>query len=154
MISILTETYIINLIQPFHRNPITELRKIPKIYFFDLGLRNYIIDNFNTLEKRTDSGALIENYAFLALKNNFPEATINYWRTIAKAEVDFVLRMKDEIIPVEVKYQSFKAPKISRGLRNFVKSYNAKRALVVTKDFWSETKIDGTNFLFVPTFYL
>jgi predicted AAA+ superfamily ATPase len=154
MISILTETYIINLIQPFHRNPITELRKIPKIYFFDLGLRNYIIDNFNTLEKRTDSGALIENYAFLALKNNFPEATINYWRTIAKAEVDFVLRMRDEIIPVEVKYQSFKAPKISRGLRNFVKSYNAKRALVVTKDFWSETKIDGTNFLFVPTFYL
>jgi hypothetical protein len=154
IISILSETYIINLIQPFHRNPITELKKIPKVYFFDLGLRNYIIDNFNTLEKRTDSGALIENFVFLTLKNNYLEITINYWRTIAKAEVDFVLRIEDEIIPVEVKYQSFKEPKISRSLRNFIKSYNIKRTLVVTKDFWGETKIDDTNFLFVPVFYL
>ena len=154
IISILSETYIINLIQPFHRNPITELKKIPKVYFFDLGLRNYIIDNFNTLEKRTDSGALIENFVFLTLKNNYLEITINYWRTIAKAEVDFVLRIEDEIIPVEVKHQSFKEPKISRSLRNFIKSYNIKRTLVVTKDFWGETKIDDTNFLFVPVFYL
>jgi predicted AAA+ superfamily ATPase len=154
IISILSETYIINLIQPFYRNPITELRKVPKVYFFDLGLRNYIIDNFNPLEKRTDSGAMVENFVFLSLRHNFPEATINYWRTIAKAEVDFVLRVKDEIIPIEVKYQSFKEPKISRSLRSFIKSYKIKKALVVTKDFWSKIKINGTTILFVPAYYL
>jgi len=154
IISILSETYIISLIQPFFRNPITELKKVPKVYFFDLGLRNYIIDNFNSLEKRTDSGALIENFVFLSLKNNFQETTINYWRTIAKAEVDFVLRVKDEIIPIEVKYQSFRAPKVSRSLRSFIKSYKTKKALVVTKDFWGKTKVDNTTVFFVPACYL
>ncbi len=154
MISILSETYIINLIQPFYRNPVTELKKVPKLYFFDLGLRNYIIDNFNPLEKRTDSGALVENLVFLSLKNTFPEAMINYWRTIAKAEVDFILRIKDEIIPIEVKYQSLKKPKVSKGLRSFIKTYKIKKALIITKDFWSKIKIDETEILFVPAFYL
>jgi hypothetical protein len=154
IISILSETYIIRLIQPFFKNPITELKKAPKTYFFDLGLRNYIIDNFNPLEKRTDSGALIENLTFLSLKNTFPKTTINYWRTIAKAEVDFVLRIKDETIPIEVKYQNFKKPQISRSLRSFIKSYKTKKALVVTKDFWSKMKLNDTNILFVPTCYL
>jgi len=154
IISILLETYIISMVQPFYRNPITELRKAPKVYFFDLGLRNYIIDNFNPLEKRPDSGALIENFVFLSLKNSFHEATVNYWRTIAKAEVDFVLRIKDEIIPIEVKYQSFKKPKVSRSLRSFIKSYKTKKALVFTKDFWSKKRLNDTSILFVPACYL
>ena len=154
IISILSETYIISMVQPFYRNPITELRKAPKVYFFDLGLRNYIIDNFNPLEKRPDSGALIENFVFLSLKNSFHEATVNYWRTIAKAEVDFVLRIKDEIIPIEVKYQSFKKPKVSRSLRSFIKSYKTKKALVFTKDFWSKKRLNNTSILFVPACYL
>jgi predicted AAA+ superfamily ATPase len=154
IISILSETYVISLIQPFFKNPITELRKVPKVYFFDLGLRNYIINNFNPLNKRTDNGALIENLIFLSLKNGFPETTINYWRTIAKAEVDFVLRIKDEIIPIEIKYQNFKEPKISRSLRNFIKSYKTKKALVVTKDFWSKMRLNDASILFVPACYL
>jgi predicted AAA+ superfamily ATPase len=154
IISILSETYIISLIQPFHRNPITELKKVPKVYFFDSGLRNYIIDNFNPLEKRTDSGALIENSVFLRVRKDFPDVTINYWRTISKAEVDFVLRMKDEIIPIEVKYQSFKVPKISKSLRSFIESYKTRKAVVVTKDFWGETRIDDAKILFVPACYV
>src|SRR3989304_5856883 len=96
----------VQLIQPFHKNHITELKKNPKTYFLDLGLRNYIINNFNPLEKRTDAGALIENFVFLCLRNNFPDKTINYWRTTAKAEVDFILRLNGELIPIEVKYQT------------------------------------------------
>lgn len=154
IISILSETYIVSLLQPFYRNPITELKKVPKGYFFDLGLRNYIIGNFNNLEIRADSGALIENFVFLSLRNSFPEQTMNYWRTIAKAEVDFVLRINDEIIPIEVKYQSLREPKVSRSLRSFVKSYKTKKALVVTKDFWSKTKVNNTSILFAPACYL
>lgn len=154
ILSILSETYIVALVQPFYKNPITELKKAPKMYFLDLGLRNYVINNFNTLEQRTDSGALVENFVFLSLRNNFQEAMINYWRTIAKAEVDFVLRIKDEVIPVEVKYQTFRAPKVSRGLRSFIKTYKTEKALVVTKDYWGKTKINGTKVLFSPACYL
>lgn len=154
MISVLSETYIVNLIQPFYRNPVTELKKVPKVYFFDTGLRNYIIDNFNPLEKRTDSGALIENNVFLSLRNIFQDATINYWRTIAKAEVDFVLRIKDVIVPIEAKYQSFKEPKVSRSLRSFIKSYETKRSLVITRDFWGKTKVNNATILFAPAHYL
>lgn len=153
-ISILTETYIISLLKPYYRNPLTELRKIPKAYFFDLGLRNYIINNFNPPEKRTDTGALIENFALLSLKNSFPDAEINYWRTISKAEVDFVLRTADETIPIEVKYQTFKKPKISRSLRSFINTHKTKRALILTKDSWNKTKINDTTILFAPACYL
>ncbi|MGQ9719549.1 MAG: ATP-binding protein [Nitrososphaerales archaeon] len=154
IISVLSETYIVSLIQPFYRNPLTELRKAPKVYFFDLGLRNHIVTDFNSLDKRTDRGELIENFVFLSLKNNFQEATVNYWRSIAKAEVDFVLRVKDEIIPVEVKYQSLRVPKVSRSLRSFIRSYKIKRALVVTKDLWGKEKVDGATILFVPACYM
>jgi len=153
IISILSETYIINMIQPFHRNPITELKKTPKVYFYDLGLRNYIIDNFNPLQKRTDSGALIENSVFLNLRNAFPDASINYWRTVAKAEVDFVLRIKDETVPIEVKFQSLTEPKVSKSLRSFIESYKTKRAVVVTKDYWDQIDINNTKVLFVPACY-
>jgi len=154
IISILSETYIINLVQPFYTNPLTELKKAPKAYFFDLGLRNPIINNFNPLEKRPDAGALVENFVYLSLRNSFPDAMINYWRSVAKAEVDFVLRVSNEIIPVEAKYQGFKTPKISRSLRSFIKSYNPNRALIVRKDFWKQTEVNDTIILFTPAYYL
>ncbi|MBT0158528.1 ATP-binding protein [Candidatus Bathyarchaeota archaeon A05DMB-2] len=153
-IATLAETYIIKLIQPFHRNPVTELKKNPKVYFFDMGLRNYIISNFNPIEKRTDAGAIIENHTFLCLRNSFPGQTINYWRTTAKAEVDFILRLNDELIPIEAKYQQFQKPKISRSLRSFLKTYQPKKALIVTKNFWCQEKIENTTVLFAPAHYI
>ncbi|MHA1834628.1 MAG: ATP-binding protein [Candidatus Baldrarchaeia archaeon] len=153
-ISVLSETYIIQLIQPFHKNPITELKKNPKTYFLDLGLRNYIINNFNPLETRTDKGALTENFVFLCLKNNFPDKTINYWRTTAKAEVDFILRLDDELIPIEVKYQTFRKPKISRSLRSFIKTYKPQKALIITKNFWGHEKVENSTIMFTPTHYI
>ena len=154
IISMLSETYIISLVQPFYRNPVTELKKVPKVYFGDTGLRNQIMNNFDPLENRVDGGALVENFVFLSLRNNFHESIINYWRTIAKAEVDFVLRMGDELIPIEVKYQNFKEPKVSRGLRSFIKTYRAKKGLTITKDFWGIKRIDGASILFIPAYYL
>jgi predicted AAA+ superfamily ATPase len=153
-ISILSETYIIQLIRPFHKNPVTELKKNPKIYFLDLGLRNYIINNFNPLEKRADAGALMENFVLLSLKNAFPDETINFWRTTAKAEVDFILRLDDELIPIEARYQTFQKPKISRSLRSFIKTYKPKRALVVTKNFWRYEKVENSTVMFVPAHYM
>lgn len=153
-LSTLQETYITQLLQPFHRNPITELKKNPKVYFHDLGLRNHILNNFNPIEKRTDAGALIENHTLLCLRNNFPDKTLNYWRTTAKAEVDFILHLDTEIIPIETKYQTFQRSKISRSLRSFIKTYKPQKALIITKDQWRMEKIENTLIMFVPAHYL
>lgn len=153
-IATLSETYIIKLIQPFHRNPITELKKNPKVYFIDTGLRNHMISNFNPLTKRVDSGAIIENHVLLSLRTSFPDKTINYWRTIAKAEVDFILRLNNELIPIEAKYRTFKKPKISRSLRSFIKTYKPQKALIITKNFWSHQKIENTPVTFAPAHYI
>ncbi len=152
-ISTLQETYITQLIQPFHKNPLTELKKNPKVYFYDTGLRNYILNNFNPLEKRTDAGNLAENHVFLALRNSFPDKTINYWRTTNKAEVDFIINLDDEIVPVEAKYQVFQKPKISRSFRSFIETYKPKKALIATKDYWAIEKIENTTVLFAPMYY-
>ncbi len=96
----------------------------------------------------------MENHVFLCLLNNFPDCTLNYWRTTAKAEVDFVLQIGDKVIPIEAKYQPFNEPKISRSLRSFIKTYKPQKALIITKDYWHLEKIEGTNVMFTPAHYV
>jgi len=153
-LSILEETFIIFLIRPFFTNKVTELKKNPKVYFLDGGLRNYIINNFNELPLRSDAGSLIENVILLQFKINFPDFEIKFWRTLAKAEVDFVLERGKEVIPVEVKYSTFLAPKVSRALRNFLNQYNPPIAVVLTQGFSAKLKINSTQVLFFPCWYV
>lgn len=155
LLNVLEETYVIKLVRPFHKNIRTELRKNPKVYFIDPGLRNYAINNFNWLELRGDSGALVENYVFLALFNLVKDfGKVNYWRTLSKAEVDFVLSTGDEVVPVEVKYSGLEEPKVSKSFRSFLVAYRPNRGVVLTKNFWGESEISGTKVKFVPVCYL
>lgn len=90
---------------------VTELKKSPKVYFLDLGLRNCAIDNFSLFDNRSDKGQLIENFILRELVSNFPEWKLNYWRTTGKAEVDFILRKEEKIAPIEVKLSGEKLGK-------------------------------------------
>ncbi|MCD6219405.1 ATP-binding protein [Candidatus Calescamantes bacterium] len=154
-LSILEETFIISLIKPFFSNKTTELKKNPKVYFTDNGLRNYILRNFNELSLRPDRGAIVENEVFNQLKIKEGEKyEIKYWRTLSKAEIDFVLQQNDFLLPIEVKYSPLKSPEISRSYRNFLSQYRPDRAIVLTKNFWGELKIDKTLIKFIPVWYL
>lgn len=146
-LSILFNTYMISLIPPFHKNLATELKKAKKIYFNDTGLRNSIINNFLPIKSRTDKGILFENFIFNELKNF---GKVNYWRTTGKAEVDFVLSLGQEVIPVEVKSQT----KLKRGFLSFLKSYKPKKALVFTENEFGIRKLKGTKVVFVPHFFI
>lgn len=154
-LSVLEETYIISFLRPFFTNKVSELKKNPKVYFIDLGLRNYILENFQDLSFRTDLGQIVENAVFSQFKfNKENEYLIKYWRTLGKAEVDFILEKKQEVIPIEIKYSLFKTPKISRGFRSFISEYKPARAVVLNKSFWGELKIDSTLIKFIPVWYL
>jgi len=147
-LSILSNTYIISLLQPFYRNLTTELKKSKKVYFNDTGLRNSIMNNFLPLESRTDKGTLLENFIFNELKSDFEN--IKYWRTTGKAEVDFVLVFDGEVIPVEVKSRT----KLRRSFLSFLKTYKPKRALVFTEKEFKLVKMGETKVAFVPHFFI
>ena len=152
-LAILEETYIICRLKPFFTNITSEVKKNPKVFFIDNGLRNSVVNNFNRLNARADSGNLVENTVFsMLLKNKF--SNMRYWRTISKAEVDFVFQFEGQIYPVEVKYSKMKSPLFGRSFINFVKKYKPKRGLILTKNFWALEKIENTQVLFAPVWFL
>ncbi len=84
--------FLVELISPIARNVRKEISKSPVPYFWNLGLRNYSLVLFGHLEGPMEKGFIFENLVFLVLKQElrFKTAGLHYWRTKAKAEVDFV----------------------------------------------------------------
>lgn len=143
---ILENTFIIETVSPFSSNPRKEISKMSKIYFIDTGLRNIIIKNMSAPNERVDAGALIENSVLSQfLKNLLPLQEIHFWRTLAKNEVDFVLIEGNLIMPIEVKYTTFKSPKVPLGIRYFQRDYKTDKSIVLTKDYFG--RADNTIFL-------
>lgn len=94
-IEILEQSFIIFRLNPYSKNLRNELKKLRKIYFYDLGIRNALINNFNDLELRPDNGALWENFAIIEKikANEYKEIDANYyfWRTHEQKELDLVI---------------------------------------------------------------
>ncbi|MFH7880727.1 MAG: ATP-binding protein [Candidatus Aenigmatarchaeota archaeon] len=149
-LNILHHSYIVRTLFPFHKNLTTELRKTPKIYFLDLGLRNSAIDNFLPFDSRTDKGALLENFIFIELFSTFEFQKLNYWRTTGKAEIDFVLSIKEQLIPIEVKLTE---EKLGKSFHSFLNAYKPEKAIIVTLDKFKKEKVNNTIVYWVPVFY-
>jgi len=154
-LNILEETFICKEVNPFFRNKQKELSKNPKIFFLDMGFRNNLIENMNSLDKRQDAGAIIENSVFIKLNELYQGINkINFWRTKTGAEVDFVLQIENNLIPVEVKYKNFNSEKLSKSFVSFLNTFKPKHALVLTKNYWGLIKRNETKILFIPVYYL
>lgn len=101
-LNFLEKTFICNLVKPYYQNKRTEIIKNPKVYFFDNGLRNSIINDFRRLGERTDSGFLLENAVFMQLLKD--DYVFHFWRDKKKHEVDFILQLENQrMLAVEVK---------------------------------------------------
>jgi predicted AAA+ superfamily ATPase len=105
---LLEQSYIIFRLASFSRNQRNELKKSRKVYFFDNGIRNALIANFEHIENRTDIGALWENYLvserikYLA----FHQKWVNnwYWRTTEQQEIDYVEEENGQLSAFEFKW--------------------------------------------------
>ncbi|MFA5184149.1 MAG: ATP-binding protein [Patescibacteria group bacterium] len=108
-IRILEQAYIIFRVGPFSRNIRNELKKKRKIYFYDLGLRNALINNLNPLALRSDVGALWENFMVserLKRNNNLGlTANIYFWRTTNGKELDYLEDAGGVLSAYEFKWQ-------------------------------------------------
>lgn len=149
-LNVLENSYIVSRAYPYYKNASTAIRKTPKLYFLDLGLRNAVLKNLLPYDNRDDNGKLAENFVFLELLGMGRD--IKYWRTKAGAEMDFVLDIDGRPFPIEVKLGGSKA--LGRSFYSFIETYKPKRALVVTLNEFSERRIGGTDVLMVPIFYL
>ncbi|MFA5460315.1 MAG: ATP-binding protein [Candidatus Paceibacterota bacterium] len=111
---VMQKSFHIVLIKPFYKNIRKELTKMPKIYFVDLGLRNFFKNDFRFYQQREDKGELLENVVLRHLLEKYLEEQINFWRTTQQREVDFIinnslaLEVKSQIKGVKVKnYKTF-----------------------------------------------
>jgi predicted AAA+ superfamily ATPase len=124
----LEESFIVSTIRPFYSSLDKELRKMPKVYLQDTGIRNLLTNDFSPLDERRDRGELVENVFFQSLlRKQEPTTRIGYWKTKQGSEVDFVFTEGDKIFAYEVKYGSDR----SNHFSTFLKAYPRARCITV-----------------------
>ncbi len=153
-LDILEHTYVISKVTPFAGNKRTEITSRPKYFFIDNGFRNQALQNFLPIDNRTDVGLLVEGAVFQEILKykvqNYLDFNINFWRTKANAEIDFVLSYNNKILPIEVKYKNYTRFTLSKGFRSFIDAYQVTNAIVITKNFSAEEKINNCLVKMIP----
>jgi uncharacterized protein len=138
-IDLLEKTYVVFSLRSWSRNVRNELKKSRKIYFYDNGIRNSIIRNFQPLELRTDVGALWENYLVgERLKANLVNgryASTWFWRTTQQQEIDYLEEQDGLISAFEFKWNS--KTKV-RWPKTFTVNYPEHELTIVNPDTYTE----------------
>jgi predicted AAA+ superfamily ATPase len=133
-LELLEKSYVLFSHPGFSRNLRKEYSKSPRYYFWDNGIRNSIISNYNRPDLRDDMGQLWENF-FISerikyMDNKQIPANRFFWRTYEKKEIDLIEEREGNLFAYECKY-SKKAVKVPK---DFILSYPESRFFVVTRD--------------------
>jgi hypothetical protein len=138
-INLLEKTFIIFKLGTFTRNLRNELNKSKKIYFYDNGLRNAIVNDFRPLENRADKGLLWENYmiAERMKKLHYDQVFRNtyFWRTKDQAEIDWIEEGNGAIYAYEFKWSPKKNGKFAAS---FKESYQPKELKTINSENYHE----------------
>jgi len=152
-LNLLCETFIIAELSPFFTNKNKEISKSKKIFFYDTGIRNLQIRNFNRAELRTDLGSLYESFVFNALDRRRDLLTANYfYRTQVQTEIDFVVEQESGFQLFEVKSGRFSRP--VKALSEFKKKY-ASSGTEIRQTVLNRSYLDfGESQDFLPLYLL
>ena len=133
-LGILEKSFVIFRLKGFSKNLRKEITKKNKYYFYDNGIRNALIANFNSLNLRNDVSQLWESFLvveriksqryFKILSNNY------FWRTWDQKEIDFLEERKGKIFAFEFKYRSRKV----KTPKEFMEVYPNSSFKIVTKE--------------------
>lgn len=136
-IDLFEQSYIIFTLKPYSNRKRDEIGKMPKVYFYDVGLRNALVNNFDPIMGRGDAGQLFENFVVAEVfKSNYYGSfgyNLNYWRTKGGSEVDLVLSKPNEkTIALEIKNST------QHINQSFTRRYPESRLSVVSKEnYWA-----------------
>lgn len=121
-IDLLEKSFVIFRLGAFSNNPRKEVSKMTKIYFWDNGIRNAVIEDFDLLPLRNDVGQLWENFLISERMkmNSFlgKNRKVYFWRNYNQAEVDFIELDKKQLNAFEIKWKIDSKDKISRAFLN------------------------------------
>ncbi len=137
-LDLLEKTFVLKKVGGFSRNLRKEVTKSNRYYFYDIGVRNAIINNFNPIENRNDIGMLWENFLFMERmkkQSYLPIHANNYfWRTYDQKEIDLVEERDGRLFGFEFKYKNkkAKAPKL------WLKTYKEADWTLITKNNFLE----------------
>lgn len=140
-VQLLEQAFIIFRLGSYSRNLRNELKFSRKIYFWDCGIRNAVIRNFQQLEIRsdTDMGALFENYVIAermkALRYAKSYAKSYFWRTSAKHEIDYIEEKDGQLAAYEFKWNPKKHPSAPTS---FATAYPEASFKVITRENYDE----------------
>jgi predicted AAA+ superfamily ATPase len=138
-IFLLEEAYIIFRLSSYAKNLRNELKTSKKIYFIDNGIRNAIINQFNPVSLRNDTGALWENLMISErMKNNEYKRTFRnmyFWRTTRQQEIDYLEESDGKLHAFEFKWQSAKQGKSPAA---FLSGYPDSEFKLITRDNFEE----------------
>jgi predicted AAA+ superfamily ATPase len=132
-IDLMEKAFIIFHLKPYSRNLCNELGKKRKIYFHDLGMRNALINNFNSMELRSDKGGLFENFFIserMKMNQNAGRRVETYfWRNYQGTEIDYLEAVGDEFALFECKWtrQSWNPP------TSFTNAYGKSRGELINR---------------------
>ena len=135
-IELLEKCYIIFRLHGLSRNLRNELKKAKKIYFYDNGVRNAVIQQFAPLELRNDAGALWENF-FISERVKRNHYQLNYcntyfWRTKSQLEIDYIEEQNGQMTVFEMKWNPKKTN--TSIPEAFLKAYDVKETVIITPD--------------------
>ncbi len=135
-IDILEKAYVVFRLFSFSRNLRNEIKTNQKVYFYDTGVRNAVVGNFNTISNRADKGGLWENFLIserikkLAYEGSL--ANSYFWRTKQQQEIDYVEEVSEKIVGYEFKWN----PKANvRVPQSFTETYNAHVKVIHRMNF-------------------
>lgn len=133
-IDLLEKSFVVFRLNSFSKNIRNEIKANKKIYFYDNGVRNLVIGNFNNLALRQDKGALWENFMISERMKHLSYSQSNakpyFWRTTTQQEIDYIETNADAVSAFEFKWASTKKAKLPKS---FIEAYQPS-FLVVNKD--------------------
>ena len=138
-LDLLEKCYVIFRLGGLSRNLRTELKRAKKIYFYDNGVRNAVIQQFAPVALRNDMGALWENF-FIAermKRNHYSGHYCNsfFWRTTLQQEIDLIEESDGAMTAFEMKWNPSKKVLFSKS---FIEAYNVKETVVISPDNYLE----------------
>ncbi|WNJ16807.1 ATP-binding protein [Pontibacter sp. G13] len=135
-IEILEKGFVIFRLRSYSTNLRKEIRKNRKVYFYDNGIRNMVVGNFNDFDLRNDQGALWENFLVSErMKQNAYKLSLAkgyFWRTTQQQEVDYVEEVAQKIFGYEFKWNPSKKPSFPKM---FVEKYKSENQIVNRSNF-------------------
>lgn len=143
-IDLLEKCFVIFRLQGLSRNLRNELKKTKKIFFYDTGIRNAIINNYAPTQLRSDIGCLWENFFIMErIKHNaYSGRRVNYyfWRTTDQKEIDLIEEYNGEFSVFEMKWNPRKNKQ--NFPKAFMDTYKCRSAEVVTPENYLSFLID------------